>query len=93
MKAFIASHNPGLTEDDLRKKYNHHVTKLVDACKAIDPAFAFFENSISRLAFGPDVRYHYQAVSGRDVVEVVDLAHDLCHFVARRILNPPHRTA
>lgn len=87
LKAMIVVHDRALTEDTLRKKYGHKVPKLAEVCKQIDPAFARFDVDLRRLDYGPDVRYHRQAMRGRDVVQVIDLAHDICHTAAMHLLD------
>src|SRR5262249_31005752 len=90
LKAMMLVDDPALTEEDLRKKFNHRIPKLLEKCVQIDPSFARFQEHVHLLDYGPDVRYHRKAVSTRKVVAITDLAHALCHAVAKRLrsLNP-----
>lgn len=86
LKALLAIHDPKLTEDGLRKAYGHKIPKLLAACTSFVPELSKHSGQIHGLDYGPDVRYHRQAISSREVVRVIDLAHDVCHAAAGHLL-------
>jgi hypothetical protein len=87
LKAMILAHDPALTEKKLKNRYNHKVLKLFDTCKQLDPDFTRLEQRVHQLDYGPDVRYKNQPMPGPKVVEITDLAFDVCHTVARHMLS------
>jgi HEPN domain len=87
LKAMILVKNPSLTDNDLRTRYNHGVAKLLEECARIDPGLSPLMADVSLLAFKPSVRYQRDKLSPRAVVQTADFAHDVCHAVARHLLN------
>lgn len=87
LKAMILVDDPTLNEEYLRKKYGHRITKLLEKCTQIDSSFIRFNSHIHLLDYGPNIRYHHEAASPHKVVAITDLAHALCHAVAKRLLS------
>jgi hypothetical protein len=87
LKALLSACDLNLTETDLKKRFGHKLPKLLESCAAVDPRFSEFDGRIGLLDYGPDVRYHRQGKSPSEVVEIVDLAHDLCYTVALHLLE------
>jgi hypothetical protein len=87
LKAMILVKEPSLTDIDLRTRYNHGVAKLLEECERIDPGLSPLKEDVSLLAFKPAVRYQRNKLFPREVVKTADFAHDVCHAVARHLLN------
>ncbi len=57
LKALLVVKDPSLTEPKLKKKFNHKIPLLFDACVKLDAGFEQHRNRIAWLAYGPEVRY------------------------------------
>jgi hypothetical protein len=88
LKAMILIDDPTITEGDLRnKKYGHDISNLLRNCVRIDSDFDRFSEYVHLLGYGPNIRYHCDAISTTKVVAITNLAHALCHAVAKRLLS------
>jgi hypothetical protein len=91
LKATILLENPALTDSDLRKRYNHGIARLLEECVRIVPRLSQLSQQISLLEFKPGVRYERQQLSPREVVEINDFAHDVCHAAAIHLVGAKSR--
>ncbi len=94
LKAFLAAHDPTLTERSFRH-FGHDLAGLLDACVKTNLAFDAYRPHISKLGFDQNVRYHRPSVPPSDAVDIVNLAHEICHLAAVLLLQrdtvQPHK--
>jgi len=87
LKALLVVDDPALTDDQLRKDYNHKMLAILEACIRIEPRLERYRNRIELLNFGPQVRYQSSPITPQKAVEIIDLAHDISHTVALHLLS------
>jgi HEPN domain-containing protein len=92
LKAMLLTHEPGMTEDDLRKRYGHKIPKLLEACEQLEPTFSQFASYVHVLDYGPDIRYRNQAKSAREVIGIINLAYNICDAVGIHLIRQRRRT-
>ena len=86
-KALLVVTNPVLTDHDLKNKFGHRISALFEACRSIEPKLELYRDQMAILTFGQQVRYQSLRISLQKAVEIIDLAHDLCHTVAMHLLS------
>jgi hypothetical protein len=86
-KALLVVDNPLLTDGQLRNKFGHNMRVLFDACAKIETGLERHRSSVSKFDYGPEVRYQSSKMTLRQAVDIIDLAHDICHTVALHLLS------
>jgi HEPN domain-containing protein len=87
LKALLVAHGIATTEEELRKKFGHDVSKLVTACLTICPRLERLEPHVQLLSYGANVRYERAQVNAGEVIARMNLAHAICHACATSLLS------
>jgi hypothetical protein len=87
LKALLVVKDPSLTEQKLKKDFGHRIPDLFEACLHFDTAFEKYRARITMFHYGQEVRYQASSITTQEAVDIIDLAHDLCHTVALHLLQ------